>query len=202
VGASVWQTPGGVQSELARINADMATFSAEITAASARHGFAAHDPLLASPIEIVGDAAAFQRLAPKDSIAVFFNAVWSPFAHKWRAFYDENSGWLDNLWWNHGPEAEQFHEQLGQLRDAAQKLGMSVMSPTPVTFSPSVVFDPHRNIFDESHDAAKKAGSDVEKMIKVAVYGGLALVGVVVVATVAQSVRSNESPVTALRRRA
>ena len=48
VGASVWQTPGGVVAEIERINADIVAFSAELTAEAGRRGYHVADPIAVS----------------------------------------------------------------------------------------------------------------------------------------------------------
>ncbi len=113
IGASMLQTPGGVVSELERINSDMMVFSKEITDFVEAHGYPTSVPEEVKPI------------------VSLFTSVWSPFIREWQAFYAKNSGWFDNLWWNHAPEAEQYQEQLVAIREQARSLGMAVLSPEP-----------------------------------------------------------------------
>jgi len=114
VGASILQTPGGVQSEMDRINADMMIFSKEISDEIERRGYP----------------------DKQDAVTAFYASVWSPFIREWQSFYAANRSWWGNLWWNHAPEAETYRDQLVQLRTQARELGMTVTSPDPAAPTP------------------------------------------------------------------
>lgn len=176
VGASIWQTPGGVQSELNQINDDINVFGHEIT-------------------EFVTSLPGFPRVEPRWSpVQVWYGGVFSPWWQNWGAFYADNKGWWDNLWWNHAPEAEQFAKQLVEMRDVARRLGVGVLSPTPTQFAPSLLADPTDNVFDRTARGVGDALGDVKTFTKVALYGGLALLGVFALTSVTHSLRSNTDP--------
>jgi hypothetical protein len=216
VGASIWQTPGGVQAELRRINDDILVFSAEIAAF-----VQARDPAIALP-PVLEDRSTFAHVAmgpyadfeealrhqindakakaaqaidltPKTTdpsrakIAAFFTATWVPFVKRWISFFESNKGWTDNVWWNHAPEAEQFADQLVELRATAIKLGMPVQSPKPAVWSKSAL-DPSNNL-----NPLKPLG-DLFDLAKFAIYGGLGLLGVVAITSLVTSVRKGTDP--------
>lgn len=147
VGASVFQTPGGVQAELEQINSDMLMFSREITDDVERRGYP----------------------QKQDAVTEFFSSVWSPFIQEWQAWYAKHSGWWGNLWWNHAPQGEQFLAQLVQLREQAKALGMGVASPDPK--------QPARGLLDPLTDPLEKFLAWLFGVVKIIVYGGLIVVG-------------------------
>lgn len=155
-GASVWQTPGGVQSEIDRINSDFLVFSHEIT-------------------EVVTNLPGWPSAIPADKkpLSDLFDRVWSPLIQEWQAFYAKNAGWWDNLWWNHAPEAEQFSKQLAEVRAQAERLGMHVLSPQPTKFGPSVLLDPEHNLIDDAAKKARDAADAAVGALKVALYAAV-----------------------------
>lgn len=219
MGASIWQTPGAVQTELDAINADVLAFSAEISAAvhakkdpgavvsgwwdDLKAGVLGIGPLKAE-IDAELEAAKAQRARiakaeaepapttdPKQlALNNFYLSVWLPFLVNWQVFYEENKSWGANVWWNHAPEAEQFLDQLKELRSTAKKLGMHVLSPEPHSFGKSKLFDPAHNIFDSAAEAPGK----VFDVARIATFVGLGLVGVVVVGSLVSNVRANRDP--------
>lgn len=176
VGASIWQTPGGVQAELERINSDFVVFAREFERVLKTHGYPTKvEPSLRPLVEL-------------------FESVWTPLLEQWRAFLEKNKGWWDNFWWNHAPEAEQFQHQLVKVRTRAQELGMSLNSPSPEVFEPSLLFDPQHNLFDEAGDGAKHALTDLWGVVKTALYAGLAIAGGYVILTLANTAKKPEAP--------
>jgi hypothetical protein len=219
MGAAIWQTPGGVVSEINRINDDVLMFSSEISKYVGAHdpaspdatpalidnsswldylamggGAAAHDAL-ADRINHARTAAAKADVHPTTTdasrlpLASFYLATWVPFITRWVVFYENNKNWSSQVWWNHAPEAEQFVDQLNQIRAAAKKLGMQVRSPAPSTWGKSVL--------DPGRDPAGKLGNfwdDLTTGAKVAIFGGLGLVGLVAVTSIASNLRSGKDP--------
>ena len=112
VGASILQTPGGIQSEMALIDADMQNFGKELA-------------------DYVTGQPGYPHDAPRPAIEEFLGSVWSPFYQNWEAWYKANSGWFQNFWWNHAPDAEKFREQLVFLRGKARELGVPIYSAEP-----------------------------------------------------------------------
>ncbi len=156
VGATIWQTPGGVQDELGVINGDFDLFAREFDQAIAHLG----------PRPFTD--------ARSQALADFHDHVWVPLLAAWQAWYGENHSWWGNLWWNHAPTAEQYQKKLVDIRAQAQRLGMNVTSPAPSGFSPSVLFDPTHNLIDDAADAARKAGDGLKIAALAAVgLGGL-----------------------------
>jgi hypothetical protein len=172
IGASIWQTPGGVQSELERINSDFDVFATEIAGFLSARGYPTAVAAVSRPL------------------IDLFQHVWTPLLNEWRSFFSKNKGWWGNFWWNHAPEAEQFLAQLVQVRAKARELGMTVLSPTPSTFVPSILFDPTRNVFDRAADGAQKAVTDVWKVVKFALYGGVAIAGGVAIFALVRTVKT------------
>jgi hypothetical protein len=173
VGASIWQTPGGVQSELERINTDFVVFGREF------EGF------LKSNVPTKGS------LQP---LVDLFHNVWTPLLQGWQAFFERNRGWWDNFWWNHAPDAETYADQLVEVRARAKQLGMDVSSPTPTHFAPSLLLDPRHNVFDSLGDGAQHALTDLWGVVKVALYAALAISGGYVLLTVAKTAKTREVP--------
>lgn len=169
VGASIWQTPGGVQAELSRINDDIHGFGAEVRVWLESHGH------------------------PAD-LQTFYSSVLGPWLVRWDAFYEANKGWLDNLWWNHAPEAEQFLAQLTDMRKQVAAHGMRVESPAPAVFSPSLLLDPGHNMIDRGAAAAGDLWNSLGTAGKVALYGGVALLGTIAIASLASNLRSGKDP--------
>lgn len=195
VGASIWQTPGGVVSEINRINDDIALFSAEITNVVRNRGYKTADPMTNNAADVAfWDVQRAGQPDPKDPLVDFFKSTWMQFVTSWRKFFEDNNAWSDNFWWNHAPEAEQFHDQLIELRKTAEGIGMKVSSPDPKTFGKSVLFDPHQNIIDEAHEGAKKAAGDAWSLLKYGVYGALGIAGVLAVTSIVQQIRKDRDP--------
>lgn len=167
VGASIWQTPGGVQSELDQINAEFVAFGHEI-------------------FEVVTNLPGFpSSVEPaRKPLADLFTNAWSPLMQAWQTFYADHKGWMDNLWWNHAPEAEAFLGKLVQIRESALQLGMRVMTPRPIQPAPSLLFDPEHNLFDAGAEAAKKATTDLWGVVKVAAFVGLGVGGLLLTSAV------------------
>lgn len=172
VGASIWQTPGGVQSELERINTDFVVFGREF------EGF------LKSNVPTKGS------LQP---LVDLFHNVWTPLLQAWQAFFERNRGWWDNFWWNHAPEAETYADQLVEVRARAKQLGMDVSSPTPTHFAPSLLLDPRHNVFDSIGDGAQHALTDLWGVVKVALYAALAISGGYVLLTLGKAAKTGET---------
>src|SRR6185295_5643933 len=176
VGASIWQTPGGVQSELERINSDFVVFAHEFEAFLKNRGYPGKvEPALRPLVEL-------------------FEGVWTPLLHGWEGFFEKNKGWWDNVWWNHAPEAEQYQAQLVEVRAHAKELGMNTMSPTPARFGPSLLFDPQRNVFDRVADGTDHALSDMWSVVKVALYAGVAIAGGYAILTLAKHAKDPGAP--------
>lgn len=222
VGASIWQTPGGVQSELDAINADVLAFSAEISGyvgAKAdpaivggwwedfKDGVTGFGPGRAALNEAlaIGDAHRVEAITkstlpatPTDpkhmNLAAFYTTVWIPFVTNWRKFYDENKSWGANLWWNHAPEAEQYLDQLNEIRAKARKMGLAVNSPEPHKFGKSKLFDPGHNVTDDVADAPGKILGDTELLLKIAVIGGVGILGAVAFGSLFSNLRSGKDP--------
>ena len=167
MGASIWQTPGGIQAELNQINDAFIAFSHEI-------------------FERVTNAPGYPNPtdATERGIMILHDRVWSPLIRAWQAFYADNKGWTDNFWWNHAPEAESYLRQLVEVRESAKRLGMNVQSPTPPNPGRSILFDPEKNVFDESYRGAKRVVEDTFDLAKVALYAALGVGGLAVVIAV------------------
>jgi len=213
VGAAIWQTPGAVVAELSRINDDVLLFSSEISgyvqakdpaevapqisedsgwlSYFATGPIAATRDAIAKKLNAATLAAAKTAIQPKTTdpnraaVASFYLLTWIPFLANWTKFYDGNKGWADNVWWNHAPEAEQFADQLLQIRAGARKLGMPISSPEPSKWGKSV--------FDPSRDPTKTAG-DVWQIVKIGIYGALGIGAVIALSSVAHNLRSGTDP--------
>lgn len=151
---SMYQTPGGIQSEMALINSDMLAFDKEIAEYVAKQPGFPHNTT-----ETEKDASELEK---------FYASVWSPFIQGWMAWYSANNGWWSNLWWNHADDAEKFQAQLIELRAKAKELGMNVLTPEPVKAT-----DPAGSLLDE-----------ILTILKTFLYVGIAVGGFVVITTV------------------
>ena len=172
VGASIWQTPGGVQSEFERINTDFVVFGRDF------EGF------------LKANVPSKGSLQP---LVDLYHNVWAPLLQAWQAFFAANKGWWDNFWWNHAPEAEAYSDQLVEVRARAKQLGMDVSSPTPTHFAPSLLLDPRHNVFDSLGDGAQHALTDLWGVVKIALYAALAIGGGYVVLTLAKTAKTRET---------
>jgi len=175
VGAAIWQTPGGVVAELERINSDFAVFGTEFEAFLRTIGYPSHVVTSFRPV------------------VALYELTWLPLSKQWREFFDKHASWWGNVWWNHAPEAEQFHGQLAEVRKRALELGVPVNSPEPTLFSPSLLFDPRHNVWDEAARGAKSGLADLWKVLKVALYAGVAIAGGYAILTLARSSRGREA---------
>jgi hypothetical protein len=163
VGASIWQTPGGVVAEIEKANSDFNAFQQEIKEAALAFGYPGH-------------------VQPEHQPLVdLYVRAWIPLLQGWATFYKANKGWTDNFWWNHAPEAEQFLDQLIEIRGKAEKLGFHVMSATPTRPSSSLLFDPQHNLVDDTASKAKELADFTAKAAKIALVAGLGLAGVLVI---------------------
>jgi hypothetical protein len=171
VGASIFQTPGGIQSELSDINEDFLRFSKEITNEIERRGYPTKPG------------------SENDPVVKIFVDAWTPLIQGWQAFYANNKGWWHNFWWNEAPNAEAWQRKLIELRDTAKRAGMGVVSVAPEPYSRSAL-DPHHDIIDTTKDVF----GDVGKILKYGVIGMLAIGGVVLLSSAAQNLRSGRDP--------
>jgi len=171
VGASILQTPGAIQDELSDINDDFIRFGHEIDKEIERRGYPTKP----------GSA--------DDPVVKIYTDAWSPLIQTWQAWYANHKGWWGNFWWNSAPDAEEWQRKLIELRDTAKKAGMGVVSPAPRPYSPSFL-DPHHDIIDTTKDVF----GDIGKIVKYGVIGALAIGGVVVLSSVAHSLRSGKDP--------
>lgn len=160
VGASLWQTPGGVQDELDSINTDFVLFMNEIKEYVFSHGYPDHPEPATKPV------------------VDLYVGVWVPLLQQWTKFYADHKGWTDNFWWSHAPEAETFQGRLISVRESAKKLGMKVMTPDPQAYGKSVLFDPHHNVVDDAAEAARKTAADLMTIVKVGLVAALGIAGV------------------------
>ncbi len=176
VGAAIWQTPGGVVAELERINSDFVVFGSEFDAFLQSRGYPSNVPSSLRPL------------------VALYEFTWAPLSKQWREFFDKHKSWWGNVWWNHAPEAEQFHSQLAEVRKRAQALGMPLSSPAPTLFGPSLLFDPQHNLWDRAADGAQHALADVWKVLKVALYAGVAIAGGYAILTLARTAKDREAP--------
>ncbi len=175
VGASIWQTPGAAEDELDRINDDFLAFSKEITDEVERRGY---------PVKAGSE---------HDPVVELFTSGWTPLIQAWQSFYADHGSWLGNLWTNYAPDAEAFQRKLVAIRQEAQHRGMGMLSPAPEAFSSSLL-DPHHDVIDTAAEAGKKIGADTYQVIKIAVYGGLALVGVIALSSIVSNLRRGSDP--------
>jgi hypothetical protein len=175
VGAAIWQTPGGVVAELERINSDFVVFGAEFDAFLQSRGY---------------PSTVATSLRP---VVTLYELTWLPLSKQWREFFGKHSSWWGNVWWNHAPEAEQFHGQLAEVRKRALELGVPLNSPEPTLFSPSLLFDPRHNVWDDAAKGAKSGLADVWKVLKVALYAGVAIAGGYAILTLARTAKGREA---------
>jgi hypothetical protein len=88
--------------------------------------------------------------------------------------------------WTTREEYEKWLERVRQLRQTVEAKGIDIESAPPADLT--------QTFGGEAIDAAKRGLGDVMSMAKVAIYGALALVGVVAVSSVAQSLRTGKDP--------
>jgi len=193
VGASWWQTPGAIDSEIDKINAEIQSFDAELVAEVRHRGFdpatvqvqgftdwiqAMAAPEIATTKELIEKGEAAQTKARQDAanaaaanvtdpVVRFYIGTWLPFKKGWDAWKASHGG---SWWWNYAPDAEGFQDKLVQLRATAKRLGMKITSAEPDREGKSV-FDPRRAGVGDALDEAAK-------IMKYAAYGaaGLGLV--------------------------
>ena len=182
VGASVFQTPGGVQSELAKIDVEIMAMDAEISSAiKARGGFvpATITDAVQHGIDIAtGKAtAAPQGSSPAE---VFYHSVWIPFLTSWKTWYEDNNGWFHNLWWNEAPNGEAFQRKLVAMIPIAKAAGIGLK--TPIDIEGMSILDSRKPGLGDALDQIAHAG-------KFALWGGLVLGGIFVAAKVVEAVR-------------
>jgi hypothetical protein len=113
----------------------------------------------------------------------FFQAVVSPVFADWITF--RQSEQFYDLWtsWE---EYEKWLERARQLRAAVRDKGIHVESPEPVDLT--------KTLGGEAIDKLTKATTDLWTLAKVAIYGALAIGGIVVVGSVTQSLRTGKDP--------
>ncbi len=204
IGASALQTPGGIQSEMAKINSEIEAFGTEVEhtaqglgAAVVPHVDAVETAKHASSIwNLAGIGThgdAWQKAKHDAAVATtpqavldqplvrYYNDAWLPFVTGWRAWYHDHDGWLHNFFWNEAPDAEGSQHKLVELRATARKLGMKIMTPEPDIEGMSA-FDPRKPGLGDLLDTVAKVG-------KYALYGGLVLGGAWGVSKVVEAAR-------------
>lgn len=184
LGASVLQTPGSIQSEIAKVDGEIAATGEEIAAAARAHGGPTYTT--ADALAMFEAAAHGQAPAPvatsQDKVVRFYNDVWLAFAHAWKQWRAGNSSWWHNLWTNEAPTAEAFQKKLVGYREAARRLGVALHSAEPDIEGMSIA-DPRRAGIG---DALAELGT----VGKYALWGGLALGGTFLIVEIVKAARS------------
>jgi hypothetical protein len=136
-GASIWQTPGGVQAELDQINGEFLAFGHEFT-------------------EVVTSLPGFPTsvdVSRRPLVDLFANA-WSPLVQEWQKSCRQQ-GPADN---SVGPRPGQKFLRKPSRLGSGPRDGMHVMSPTPIQPSPSPCSTRRRTCSDQGPLPQRSAG--------------------------------------------
>jgi hypothetical protein len=127
-----------------------------------------------------------------DSRSEFWGGVWRPFAEEFQDFYESRteksaanfarslSIFLQREVWK---DVQAYRERFIKIFDSAKEAGFRIIGPDPTP--------PTQTPWDKAGNVLGQFGT----MVKVIVYGGLGLVGVVAVASIVHNVRTNKDPV-------
>lgn len=86
-----------------------------------------------------------------------------------------------------------WHKRLVEMRDQAKALGMDLVTPKPATLSTTIVEDA-KNLAQNLANKVDEAGGDVWRLAKIAIYGALAIGGVIMLSSVVSNMRSGKDP--------
>ena len=183
VGASIMQTPGGVQSELSKIDGEFTSMNVEITAAMQAQGsiVPAADSaqgVIAAVQHGIDIATGKAKPPPGNDLDTFYHTQWLPFFASWKKWYADSDGWLHNLMWNEAPTAESFQRKALTLRDNAKRAGFTFQTPM--------------DIEGMSHFDPRKPGplDEIETFLKYALIGGGVLGGIFAIAKIVEVAKS------------
>jgi len=182
IGASILQTPGGVQSELSKIDHEIDAHDHELAVAVAAHG--GNPPKSITEAVQHGIDIATGKAKPEptnDPLVNFYHATWLPFVAGWKTWFHDNDGWIHNLMWNEAPTAEGYQRKLAELRNATRDAGYTFVTPGPDIEGMSIA-DPRRAGIGEALETLGGAA-------KIALYGGLAIGGIFAIAKIVETVR-------------
>lgn len=194
VGASVFQTPGAIRSEMEKIDGEIKATDAELEAAARARGF---DPQGSAD----NDWRTFsmdwtKKMRPEayagtDKVIRFYVDAWSPFRRAWHDWHEDNKpptflsrplSWLGSLAWNEAPTAEAYQRNLVGMRETARALGVKLYSPDPDIEGMSFA-DPRRKGVGDAVD-------ELARIAKYGLYGALGIAGVIGIAEAVNIARS------------
>jgi len=155
-------------------------------------------------IGVLPDAGSAERVKAHPAEYAWWTAAVVPLMHQWRDFHAERSGTgrtgpapgyvaygtqFETDW----SVYEAWQDKLRGLRDGARAMGIKLETPTPAPLPTTVVKDVADAGSYLAHKA-KDAVGDVWDLGKVAIYGGLALLGVVAVGSLVSNLKSGKDP--------
>lgn len=130
----------------------------------------------------------------------WWKVVGLPVISSWQAFQAMQTAAYGTRW---ATDWDTYKQWLGYLRDLRAKAkahGVRLTTPEPHDLSTTLVEDAGHAISNFGHDVKEKLGEGWT-LAKVAVYGGLGVVGAIALTSVVSNLRSGSDPVATWRNR-
>jgi hypothetical protein len=133
----------------------------------------------------------------KSALFPIWRDVLSPFLKEWNDFARDFSGWSEFIWLTSWDKlvsyTDRWHAVYDKVANAISEHGGKLLAPPPQEI-PKDVLD---KIGDFLKKGAEKTGDFLEElgtMGKVAIYGGLAIGGLLVLSSIVTNVRNRQDP--------
>jgi hypothetical protein len=187
VGISLFHTVGDRDRAVEQINTEFVTLVSELAHKMGTDSKAItidFAQMARDPINYWKRVQAATATMAKSPLYPLWRDVVSPVYAEWNKFYADQSSWREFM--TNWEEYEHWFDRLKGLRNAVEAEVGPLHSPDPLKLSETLPAKVARK-------AAEGAG-DVLNIVKYAVYGGLALVGVIALSSVAQNLRKGKDP--------
>lgn len=188
VGISLFHTVGDRDRAIEQINTEMHQIASELyTAMGVDWRALVNRPPVSSAVvwaayaKVLAEAEQKMRASKHWPI---WRDVFNPVYEEWNRFYADQSSW--NEFFTSWDEYEHWQDRIKALYSAIESQGLALRAPAPQ--------DLPRTIWAQAEKKVEDIFGGVTTMLKVAVYGGLAVAGVFVLAKLGSDLRDRRDP--------
>lgn len=196
VGISLFHTVGDRDRAVEQINTEFNVLTSELVQRMGGdpRDFVTDPQKLLDPAVAKRVSAAYEALK-RSRYYPFWVGVYEPIYSEWRRFYADQSSWTEFM--TNWDEYEHWRDRLMQLRRSVEDQVGPLKSPSPVDLSktlPGTVIEEAGKHAKRVAEGAEHAAKDTWSMVKVAIYGALAVGGLIAVASIGSHVRAGTDP--------